>query len=369
MQTHTEAGGAALKRLNLWKFAVVAALTVYGAAYASDHSTDHYIDVVNAYLYQGGRMIFAPVGVLQHHLGGSFFQCLVPLLIIGFYSWRRNFYGAAVFAFWLGVNFFNLSIHAGNADNGDLALAAGNDATADWNWLLAHFNALSSSATVETILRSLGFAAFAAAAIAGILWSREPVREAAPAGAEDGAGKLARWRQAVKIPEGFTLNANAVIMLVCVVGGGVALWQHGPEWLEAIVDLGRPKPAWPSDYAQAVAQAKTEQKPMVLSFTGSDWCPACQELDKYVLNTGVFRDYVAKNLVFIEVDMPQHKSQPAALQQQNMQLVTKYGVHGFPTLVILNSDGKYLDQIVGYAEMGPKGYIAQIEGIARIKGK
>lgn len=359
----------AIKTLNVWKFVVVAVLVTFAVAYASGNAATHGFDALAAGLYRAGRGLFSPAGELQHHLGGTVMLCLIPALFIAGFGWKRKFYWAAIAGFWLGLNFFHLSIPAGQADNGELALGSSDLALTDWNWLLAHFNALNSAAAVETTLRFLGFAAFAAATVAGILFSREVVKEPAPAGAGPEVERFGLKEKIVKHAAGFTFTTNTFLVIACLIGGGVALWQNGPDWLNAILDLGRPKPEWPSNYAQGAAQAKTEQKPIILSFTGSDWCPACQELDKYVLNTGVFRDYAAKNLVFVEVDLPQHKSLPGTQLQQNMQLVQKYGIQGFPTLVILSSEGKFLGQMVGYSEMGPKGYIAQIEDFAHITAK
>jgi len=357
------------KKLNTWKFLTIAALAAYGAAYVSRLSDAHIVDELDFILYRCGHLLFSPLGELQQHLGGSVAQCLIPALVIGFFCWKRQFHVAAGFGFWLGINFLSVSMLVAGAGSAPPAGSTGGDAIADWHWVLNHFNALNNAATLATVFRIAGYATFALSTISGVVFSREPVAEPAPSsathhalsGVDQGSDKLAQWENTVKYSPGFAPSTKSIIVIVCVIGGAVALWNHGWEW-------GAPKPAWPNNYVQGATQAKAEQKPLVLSFTGSDWCPACQELDKYVLDTATFRDYAAKNLVFIEVDMPQHKSQPAALQQQNLQLVMKYDVHGFPTLVILSSKGIFLDQIVGYADLGPKGYIAEIEKIAGIGG-
>jgi protein disulfide-isomerase len=157
-----------------------------------------------------------------------------------------------------------------------------------------------------------------------------------------------------------------LVLLLMVVVGGWAVWQNPPAWLVAAIKHATEKPpAWPNDYARGVAQAKAEHKPILLSFTGSDWCSVCQEFDQYVLDTPAFRDYAAKNLVFVEIDMPEHKSQPAALKDQNMRLVMKYDVHGFPTVILLNSEEKMLGKIEGYGEYGPKSFITDLENFAK----
>lgn len=161
-------------------------------------------------------------------------------------------------------------------------------------------------------------------------------------------------------------NLMRFVLLLMVATVGWAVWQNPPDWLVAAIKRATEKPpAWPNNYAEGLAQAKAEHKPILLRFTGSDWCGYCQEMDKYVLNTPTFRDYAAKNLVFVEVDMPQHKSQPQELKDQNMRLVTKYDVHGFPTIIVLSSDEKTLGKMEGYSDSGPKSYIAEIDSFIK----
>ncbi len=169
----------------------------------------------------------------------------------------------------------------------------------------------------------------------------------------------------------FISTLRAYLMrLVLVLMVAVAAWgisQNPPAWLvTAIKRYTEKPPAWPNDYAKAQAQAKAEHKLIFLSFTGSDWCYYCQQFDKYVLDTPVFRDYAAKNLVLVEVDVPQHHRQPAALQAQNEKLVMKYDVHGFPTTILINSDGKELLRTEGYDDAsGPKSFITQIDSTVK----
>jgi protein disulfide-isomerase len=122
---------------------------------------------------------------------------------------------------------------------------------------------------------------------------------------------------------------------------------------------------WDDDYAKAVAQAKTEKKMVLLDFTGSDWCGWCMKLDKEVFSKPEFKDYAKQNLVLVEVDFPQAKRQTKKLKEQNEKLQQEHGVQGYPTIIVLNSEGKKVGKL-GYQEGGPKAFIAKLD---ELKGK
>jgi thioredoxin-related protein len=118
---------------------------------------------------------------------------------------------------------------------------------------------------------------------------------------------------------------------------------------------------WSTDFAKAQTQAKTENKKMLLDFTGSDWCGWCIKMKKDVLDTKEFKDYAAKNFVLVEVDFPNAKHQTKHVVEQNDELKGKYKTEGFPTFVVLEADGKELGRQVGYLEGGPGAFIAKLD--------
>ena len=123
--------------------------------------------------------------------------------------------------------------------------------------------------------------------------------------------------------------------------------------------------SWGTDLPAALNEAKSENKMVLLDFTGSDWCGWCIKFDKDVLSTNKFAGYAKSRLVLVRLDFPRHKEQAAALKQANEQLSQRFGVDGFPTFVLLNSAGKELWRQVGYAEGGPDAFIAELERFYR----
>lgn len=116
---------------------------------------------------------------------------------------------------------------------------------------------------------------------------------------------------------------------------------------------------WSTDLPKAVAKAKSEGKLVLVDFTGSDWCGWCVKLKTEVFDTPAFNDYAAKNLVLVEVDFPRKKEISASQKATNQALADKYGIRGFPTLIILDGNGQQVGQL-GYIPGGPAPMIAEL---------
>ncbi len=119
---------------------------------------------------------------------------------------------------------------------------------------------------------------------------------------------------------------------------------------------------WLTDYKRAQEEAKATNKPLLIEFTGSDWCPPCKQMQKEVFATPEFQSYAAKNFISLEVDFPQRKEQARELAVQNTELAQKFAVEGFPCILLLGSNGAILAKRVGYDPgEGPAGFIAWLE--------
>ncbi|MDB6034024.1 MAG: thioredoxin [Verrucomicrobiales bacterium] len=102
---------------------------------------------------------------------------------------------------------------------------------------------------------------------------------------------------------------------------------------------------WLTDFTAAQAKAKAENKPMLVLFTGSDWCGYCIQLRRTALSSAEFNSYAEQNLVLMEVDFPRRKPLSPAQTKANEALAAKYGINGFPTLVLFNSSGSKHDVV------------------------
>ncbi len=81
---------------------------------------------------------------------------------------------------------------------------------------------------------------------------------------------------------------------------------------------------------------------MLIDFTGSDWCSACVQLRRNVLDNPDFRAYADERFVLMEVDLPQRKSFDPVLRAKNEAIAARYGVAAYPTIMVLNPQGGVL---------------------------
>jgi thioredoxin-related protein len=121
---------------------------------------------------------------------------------------------------------------------------------------------------------------------------------------------------------------------------------------------------WVTDLPKAQAQAKAENKLVMLDFTGSDWCGWCIKLHNEVFSKPEFSEYAKKNLVLVEVDFPRKKAQSEQLKKANEALQEKYKIEGYPTIIVLDESGKKVGEL-GYQPGGPKPFIAELDKLKK----
>ncbi len=115
---------------------------------------------------------------------------------------------------------------------------------------------------------------------------------------------------------------------------------------------GKTPEGWFDSFTDAVAKAQKDKKPVLALFTGSDWCPPCQKLEKNILLQPGFKDFASKYLVLLFLDYPREAKLDENLKKQNDSLAEKFGIEGYPTIHILSPDGKKsVWSTVGYAPL------------------
>lgn len=113
--------------------------------------------------------------------------------------------------------------------------------------------------------------------------------------------------------------------------------------------------AWLTDYQAAAKQAEKENKPLLILFTGSDWCGWCIKLEKEALDTPEFSTLAGHDFVFLKLDFPLYTKPPAPIVAQNKELQKKYEVRGFPTVLLLDSQLNIVGR-TGYKPGGGREY-------------
>ncbi len=126
----------------------------------------------------------------------------------------------------------------------------------------------------------------------------------------------------------------------------------------------RAEAAWLSDFQKAQAEAKASHKLLLLDFTGSDWCIWCKKLDAEVFTRPEFESYAKDNLVLVTVDFPRRTPLAPEVRKQNQELAQKYQIEGFPTIVVLNGDGKQVGEL-GYQPGGASAFVKELQKLPK----
>lgn len=113
---------------------------------------------------------------------------------------------------------------------------------------------------------------------------------------------------------------------------------------------------WETNFDKATQVSMKTNKPLLLFFTGSDWCGWCIRLQNEVLKTPEFNKWAQENVVLVELDFPRRTAQPEEIKKQNNELQQAFGVQGFPTVFFANATVK--DGKVNFEGLGNTGYVA-----------
>jgi len=110
---------------------------------------------------------------------------------------------------------------------------------------------------------------------------------------------------------------------------------------------------WLDSFDDALKQAGSEKKLVLVDFTAT-WCGWCTKLKEEVFEKDEFKQYVADKFVLVAIDA-----------DKNRELVDKYGVNGFPTIMVLDEAGKEVHKIVGFKPL--EGFIEELKTVQPAK--
>lgn len=107
---------------------------------------------------------------------------------------------------------------------------------------------------------------------------------------------------------------------------------------------------WLTNLDEAKEIAKEQNRPILVYFTGSDWCAPCKALKSDFFETEEFV-LRAQNLVLVMIDYPRRVDIISEAQRTyNKKIIDTYNPDkSFPTMVMLNKKGKEVGKIAGYS--------------------
>ena len=91
------------------------------------------------------------------------------------------------------------------------------------------------------------------------------------------------------------------------------------------------------DLEGALAKAKAEHK-VVLVDIYAEWCAQCKELDEKTWPEASVQQWIAQNAVAIRIDTDARRK----------DLATKLKIASYPTVLVLDADGKELRRSLGF---------------------
>jgi thiol-disulfide isomerase/thioredoxin len=153
--------------------------------------------------------------------------------------------------------------------------------------------------------------------------------------------------------------------------GLIAAMMTAGSGMAAPATKGAAPGEWTMDLEAAKALAAETDRPLLLNFTGSDWCGWCRLMDKQVFTQEAWLTYAKEHFVLVWIDFPSDKSLvPEDLVPRNEQLRREFEVGGFPTYILLDADGQTrLGQAGASRDATPRSFIETLEEVLLVSDK
>jgi len=137
--------------------------------------------------HEAGHVLFMPFGQLMTALGGSLFQCALPLAVAGAFLRQGNHFGAVVSVWWAGQNLVDVAPYIADARALQLVLLGGRTGGEveghDWEYILTHLGWLHLDRTIGIWAYRAGVLTMMTSLAAGLLLAlKRSRREEAKAG-------------------------------------------------------------------------------------------------------------------------------------------------------------------------------------------
>ena len=148
------------------------------------------------------------------------------------------------------------------------------------------------------------------------------------------------------------------LMCVALISGAAEEKKGEPEV------AGSTELKWLASIDDAKKEAAARKVPILVDFSGSDWCGWCIRLDNEVFSKPAFKEYAGKHLVLLLLDYPRSKPQTDEVKRQNRELAEQFGIEGYPTVVLLDANGKELAR-TGYQRGGAEAYVEHLKKLLK----
>lgn len=136
------------------------------------------------------------------------------------------------------------------------------------------------------------------------------------------------------------------VLIIALFLGGITFINAQESIKKEVIDIDKKSETtvkWEANFKGALMKASSEKKPILIYFTGSDWCGPCKRLDKNLFHTEKFKNFSDKKLVLYMADFPRNTDLVSPTNRAtNKELSTRYKQSSFPTMIIINEKGEVL---------------------------
>ncbi len=159
-----------------WQWVVAAAVTALLAWLT--YSGGGWIPLLSAFdlaVHEFGHLLTAWAPSLLCSFAGSLLQVAAPLLLAGYFWWRRDQFAVVLMVAWSAENLHNVSVYIADAQVMLLPLFGddGSGAGHDWHAILLELNALQATDQLALVVRTASVILFVVAlGLAALGWSR-----------------------------------------------------------------------------------------------------------------------------------------------------------------------------------------------------
>ena len=122
--------------------------------------------------------------------------------------------------------------------------------------------------------------------------------------------------------------------------------------------VAKDKVKWGNDIAEAQKSIKGTKRSVLLFFTAPGWCGPCRRLESGAVGSSKFAK-IAKENAAVRLDFSDRKN----VSEKAKAALSYYKVQGFPSLLVLDDEGKEKGRIVG--ALPEKEFFAELEKLLK----
>jgi hypothetical protein len=162
------------------RFVTLAVLAIWSVSLArvgiTANAGESFLHMPDLVFHEAGHMIFGFFGRFIAVLGGSLFQCLVPLICAVAFLRHRNAFAAALCVWWFGQNLLDLAPYIADARALRVVLIGGHTGAEveghDWEYLLTQLGWLQRDVALGLASYRLGLVTMAGSLLWGFIAAR-----------------------------------------------------------------------------------------------------------------------------------------------------------------------------------------------------